>query len=62
VTTLSSRIGVEQPRGWGIYLWGDNLTDQRRITGFAGGRLGLSTRNYFVTPPRTYGVELRARF
>lgn len=59
MTTVNARVGVElADTRWGVYLWGDNLTDERRFTNFTPG----TVHSFHITPPITYGVEMRARF
>ncbi len=59
MTVVNARLGVEfADERWGIYLWGDNLTDVRRFTNFTPGNV----HSFHITPPMTYGVEMRARF
>lgn len=54
IFAVGLRIGVESPKGWAWYLYGDNLSNER---GAVDGRttFGSATR----LRPRTYGVEFR---
>jgi iron complex outermembrane receptor protein len=61
-TLANARIGLNHANGWGVYLWGENLTDDRGIGNTTGGQIGLSVRNYLLMPPRTYGVGFTASF
>lgn len=62
LTQLSARIGFETPGQWGVYLWGANLTNERAITSTIVSPLPWSAEAFMLNPPRTYGVELTARF
>lgn len=62
MTQLSARIGFETPDQWSLYLWGANLTDERQITGSITSPLPWSAQAFTLNPPRTYGIELTARF
>ena len=62
LTQLSARMGFETPGGWSVYLWGANLTDERAITSSIVSPLPWSAQAFSLNPPRTYGVELTARF
>jgi iron complex outermembrane receptor protein len=62
LTQLGARIGFETPGQWGVYVWGANLTDERAITGSITSPLPWSAQAFMLNPPRTYGVELTARF
>lgn len=54
ILSASARVGLESPRGWACYLYGDNLGNE---DGAVDGRTGfdMATR----LRPRTYGIELR---
>jgi len=65
LTLASARIGLESPAGWGVYLYGNNLTDEDGAINARGAsefdsdgnliRLGASNR----PQPRTFGVLFR---
>ena len=65
ITLLNARIGLESPSGWGVYLFGTNLTNEDGAITARGPtefdlegdfvRFGSSSR----PQPRTYGVLLR---
>lgn len=57
ITALDLRLGLQSPRGWGVYLYGDNLSNEQ---GAVDGRtdLGEATR----LRPRTVGLEGHYRF
>jgi iron complex outermembrane recepter protein len=62
VTTVNARLGFQQEHGpWGVYLWGDNLGDSRRFVDFVNA-LPTAPEGFHISTPRTYGVELQARF
>jgi iron complex outermembrane receptor protein len=61
-TTVNTRVGLDHASGWGFYLWGENLTDVRRITNLSSGKYGLAQGNYLISPPRTYGIGVTAKF
>lgn len=54
ILSLSARLGVESPRGWGCYATIDNLTSE---DGAVDGRTSFGTA--IRLRPRTFGVELR---
>lgn len=64
VTTLNARVGLQSAdNGWGIYLWGRNITDE--ITISQGQTFPFPFAQITTRAPgfgRTYGVELRANF
>ncbi|WP_395647639.1 TonB-dependent receptor [Terricaulis sp.] len=64
VTTLNARVGLQSAdNGWGIYLWGRNITDE--ITISQGQTFPFPFAQITTRAPgfgRTYGVELRASF
>ena len=63
VTTLNSRLGADFANGkYGIYLWGANLTDARRITAFTNPKFRLDAGSVRLSDPQTFGIELRAHF
>ena len=56
---LNARAGLEGDR-WGVYLWGQNLTDSSYRINAA-----IDVVNGLVAvpgDPRTYGIEMRLRF
>ncbi|WP_203322180.1 TonB-dependent receptor [Pseudoxanthomonas beigongshangi] len=65
LTLAGARIGLESPAGWGVYLYGNNLTDEDGAINARGAsefdsdgnliRLGASNR----PQPRTFGVLFR---
>lgn len=58
-TLLNAHIGVEEAdRRWGLYVSGQNLTSVDRMAFYAGGPF----RAAFPNAPRTWQVELKARF
>lgn len=60
-TYVNGRIALSQEaQGWEVALWGRNLFDEDNILIYGGDIFGTRTRRY--TPPRTWGVELSARF
>ncbi|WP_331086077.1 TonB-dependent receptor [Phenylobacterium sp.] len=62
VTLVNARVGVEREDGrLGVYLWGTNLADERRLTDFIP-QGPVQPPSYFVSTPRTYGVEVTTRF
>lgn len=61
-TQLNARIGIQQENGpWGAYLWGNNLTNVRRVTYFIPTNPN-SPDAYHLSIPRTFGVEVQAHF
>jgi outer membrane receptor protein involved in Fe transport len=62
LTLINARIGIEAPKIWSVYLWGANLTDAREITGSIQAPLPFFAQAFTLNPPRTYGIEVRARF
>ncbi|MDP3736427.1 MAG: TonB-dependent receptor [Hyphomonadaceae bacterium] len=58
----NGRIGIENDNGWGVYAFGSNLFDSRRITAFSGPKAGLAQGSARPSAPMTYGVELRGAF
>ena len=54
ILTASARVGVESPRGWACYLYGDNLSNE---DGAVDGRTAFDVATRLR--PRTYGIELR---
>lgn len=62
VLRINARLGVEREDGrLGVYLWGQNLTDERRFTDFVS-QGPVQPPAYQMTTPRTLGVELRSTF
>ncbi|MEP6786515.1 MAG: TonB-dependent receptor [Sphingomonadales bacterium] len=60
-TVFNARIGIEgRDDRWAIYLWGNNLSNVRRITDFRG-QGPVQPPAYHLTEPRTYGLELKVR-
>lgn len=49
------RVGVESPAGWGVFVFGDNLTNEDGAVDAAWSVGSAATR----LRPRTYGVEFR---
>ncbi len=62
--TLDARIGWTAPNGnWGVAVYGNNLLDNQYVNTFGTyGMTVLGTVGARMTEPRTYGVELSARF
>lgn len=68
LTQVNMRVGLESPAGWGVFLYGNNLTNEdgainaRGVTEFdADGdflRYGPANR----LQPRTYGVQFRYNY
>jgi iron complex outermembrane receptor protein len=62
LTLWNGRVGVEsEDAGWGLYLWGANLTNDRRFTNFTPAS-PPNVPSFHTTSPRTYGVEVKATF
>jgi iron complex outermembrane recepter protein len=59
---LDARAGVEfEP--WGVYIWGKNLTDERYYEDYNPAKFsGLPYDIGSLAEPRTYGLEVTARF
>lgn len=62
LTLVSGRIGLEAADNWGVYLWGDNITDERVITGAIRPALPFAAEYFTLNTPRTWGIEIRAQF
>jgi iron complex outermembrane recepter protein len=62
VTLVTARFGIASDAGWGVHLWGANLTDETRITAVTAGKLGSTVGSTRLNSPRTYGVELSYKF
>jgi iron complex outermembrane receptor protein len=62
VTLVTARLGVDSTAGWGVHLWGANLTDEARIKAVTSGKLGSTVGSTRLNSPRTYGIELSYRF
>ncbi|MCM8729812.1 TonB-dependent receptor [Hephaestia sp. GCM10023244] len=64
LTTINSRLGVQRADGqWGVYLWGRNLADVKRLgigSSFPFPNATITTRNAGFG--RTFGAELRVNF
>jgi len=55
-TYLNARLGVQSDSGrWGVYLWGQNLTNKLV---FSGGYASIPLTARAVNFPRTFGIEL----
>jgi len=54
LTTLNARVGITHAN-WGIYMWGNNLTNAFHLSGAV---YELVTTVRAVNLPRTFGVEL----
>ncbi len=61
---LDARIGWTSPGGnWGVAVYGDNLLDEQYVNSLGTyGMTVLGTVGARVTAPRSYGVELSAKF
>lgn len=59
--TFNGRIGVEFD-GYQISLYGRNLTDERFPVLFQADAAGVGTHGQLLNMPRTYGVEVKAKF
>ncbi len=56
ITMINARVGlISNSDGWEVYLWGKNLTDQRKYVDDL--RDFFSTISRFPNLPRTYGIE-----
>ncbi len=56
ITMINGRIGlISDTQGWEVYLWGKNLTDQRKYVDDLRDFFGTIAR--FPNLPRTYGIE-----
>jgi iron complex outermembrane receptor protein len=62
VTLVTARLGIDSTPGWGVHLWGANLTDEARITAVTSGKLGSTVGSTRLNSPRTYGIELSYKF
>jgi iron complex outermembrane recepter protein len=63
VTLVNARIGVEAPNGrWGVYLWGRNLGDVNYAIDKEPGVIVPGQVTESLAAPRTFGVEIRARY
>jgi iron complex outermembrane receptor protein len=59
--TFNGRVGVEFD-GYQLSLYGRNLTDERFPVLFQADAAGIGTHGQLLNMPRTYGVELKAKF
>lgn len=58
---VNARIAVRQVAGvWEAALWSRNLFDKENVSIYGGDFFGTRTRRF--APPRTWGLELSARF
>ncbi|HEY5410201.1 MAG TPA: TonB-dependent receptor, partial [Caulobacteraceae bacterium] len=57
-TFLNGRVGIQNPR-WGLYLWGNNLTNDFHLSG---GLYELVATARAVNIPRNFGVELNFKY
>ena len=56
ITMINARVGlISNEAGWEVYLWGKNLTDQRKYVDDLRDFFGTIAR--FPNLPRTYGIE-----
>ena len=61
LTMINARIGlISHESGWEVYLWGKNLTDQRKYVDDLRDFFGTISR--FPNLPRTYGIEAAFNF
>ncbi|HVK81528.1 MAG TPA: TonB-dependent receptor, partial [Verrucomicrobiae bacterium] len=61
VGLVNARIALAQTaQNWEVALWGRNVFDQEHVFIYGGDFFGTLTRRY--SPPRTWGVEVSARF
>lgn len=58
LTLLGARVGLETTDKWGIYLWGNNLTDKRVITSTEVAPLPYYAQAFMLNVPRTFGIEI----
>ena len=62
-TLIGAQIGVRsQVDAWDIYLWGENLTNERYYVSVADGVFQTGSFTSLVGNPATYGVTLRKHF
>jgi iron complex outermembrane recepter protein len=62
-TTARGRLELTEPHArWSVALWGDNLTDVRRITSETHGKFTIDGGAARLTDPRTFGLEVKAHF
>jgi iron complex outermembrane receptor protein len=63
LTLVNARIGVQAPSGrWGVYLWGRNLGNVDYAIDKEFGAIVPGQTVESIAAPRTFGVELRARY
>ena len=65
-TTVDLRVGVEKER-WSVTLFVDNVTNSYASSfdfndNAAFGSFGVFTEQEYISRPRTFGVEIRARY
>ena len=63
VTLLNARIGIAaSDDSWSLMLWGRNLTDETYAVSRSAGVIIPGQQIQSLGAPRTWGVELRARY
>ena len=63
VTLVNSRIGIAaSDDSWSLMLWGRNLTDETYAISRSAGVIIPGQQIQSLGAPRTWGVELRARY
>ncbi|MDR3511670.1 MAG: TonB-dependent receptor [Caulobacteraceae bacterium] len=63
LTLVNARVGLESPSGrWGVYLWGRNLGDVNYAIDKEHGVIISGQVTEALAAPRTFGVEIRARY
>jgi iron complex outermembrane recepter protein len=63
LTLVNARVGLQSPSGrWGVYLWGRNLGDVNYAIDKEFGAIVPGQVIESIAAPRTFGVEIRARY
>ncbi|HVK79676.1 MAG TPA: TonB-dependent receptor, partial [Verrucomicrobiae bacterium] len=62
VTLFNARLGLQSSDGWGVYLWGRNLTDVDYAIYREAGAIVPGQVIESLAAPQTFGLEVRGRF
>ncbi|MCV6627814.1 MAG: TonB-dependent receptor, partial [Cellvibrionaceae bacterium] len=63
ISVINASIGIgAQDGGWGLEIWGKNLTDDESYASFTSTFQTNSLSAFLQQPPRTYGLTAKYSF